>query len=171
MLPYIQEGQQIGHNNYRPVFLTLPICNTKEHIVVSQIMKHLDQHRFTSEHTCEAQLFLPTNDLAEAIDNKAQVDMAILGFQRLSTKLHTRLKHKLVQEYYGIRGNLLGWLRSFLGNRTQQLQMVVGGTYFSCSPRLSSWPILLLLYTSDIRTNINGQLCLYAVDCLIYQLI
>ena len=31
--------------------------------------------------------------------------------------------------------------------------------------------MLLLLYTSDIRTNINGQLCLYAVDCLIYQLI
>lgn len=137
-LPYIQEGQQIGPNNYRPVFLTLPICNTKEHIVVSQIMKHLDQHRFTSEHTCEAQLFLPTNDLAKAIDNKGS---GWYGHIRFSKAFG--LKHKLVQEYYGIQGNLLGWLGSFLGNCTQQ--MVVGGTYFSCCPRLSSWPYVVFV--------------------------
>ena len=32
-------------------------------------------------------------------------------------------------------------------------------------------PMLFLLCISDNRTNINGQLCFYAVDCLIYQLI
>ena len=119
-------------------------------------MKHLDQHRFTSEHTCEAQLFLPTNDLAEAIDNKAQVDMTILDFQRLLTKLHTRLKHKLVQEYYGIRGNLLGWLRSFLGNRTQQMVLVVPifrvpqgsvlGLFCCCYTQVISGPTSVVSY-------------------------
>ena len=68
-----------------------------EHILVSQIMKHLEsnnilievQHGFRSKHSCEAQLFLTTNDLAKAIDNKAQVDMAILDFSRLLTKFPT----------------------------------------------------------------------------------
>ena len=83
-----------------------------------------------SKHSCEAQLFLTTNDLAKAIDNKAQVGMAILDFSKAFDKVtHTRLKQKL--EYYGTQGNLLGWFRSFLENRTQQI--VVGDTCSSCS--------------------------------------
>ena len=154
-----------------------------EHIIVSQIMKHLEfnnilvevQHGFRSKHSCEAQLFLTTNDLAKAIDNKAQVDMAILDFSKAFDKVaHTRLKHKL--DYYGIRGNLLGWLESFLGNRTQQI--VVGGTYSSSSSVSSGvpqgsvlGPVLFLLYINDIITNINSQLRLFADDCLIYRVI
>ena len=39
-------------------------------------------------------MFLTTNDLAKAIDNKAQVDMAILDFSKaFDTVAHTRLKH------------------------------------------------------------------------------
>ena len=73
---------------------------------------------------------------------------------------HTRLKHKL--EYYGIRGNLLGLLKSFLENRTQQI--VVGGTYSSCSSVSSVvpqgsvlGPVLFLLCINDITTNISSQ--------------
>ena len=45
--------------------------------------------------------------------------MAILDFSKPFDKVaHTRLKCKL--EYYGIQGNLVGWLKSFLENRTQQ---------------------------------------------------
>ena len=44
------------------------------------------QHGFRSKHSCEAQLFLTTNDLATAIDNKAQVGMAILDFSKLLIK-------------------------------------------------------------------------------------
>ena len=61
-----------------------------EHIFVGQIMKHLEssdiltevQYGFRSKHSCEARLFLITNDLAKAIDNKAQVDIAILDFSK-----------------------------------------------------------------------------------------
>ena len=38
--------------------------------------------------------FLATNDLAKAIDNKTQVDMAILDFSKAFDKVaHNRLKH------------------------------------------------------------------------------
>ena len=86
-----------------------------EHILVSQIMEYLEsdniltevQGSFRSKHSCEA---FATNDLAKIIDNKACVDMAILDFWKAFDKVaNTSLKHKL--EYYGIQGNLLGWLK------------------------------------------------------------
>ena len=48
--------------NYRPVLLTSLICEVMEHILVSQIMKHLEsnnilsqvQYGFRSRHSCEA---------------------------------------------------------------------------------------------------------------------
>ena len=48
--------------------------------------------------SCEAQLFLTNNDLAKVVENKVQVDMAILDFSKAFDKVaHTRLK-----DYYGI---------------------------------------------------------------------
>ena len=118
------------------------------------------------------QLFLTTNDLAKAIDNKTQVDMAILDFSKAFDKVtHNRLKHKL--DFYGIQGNLLGWLESFLSNCTQKI--AVDGTYSPCSAVISGVsqgsvldPILFLLYINDITTNIHSQLRLFADDCLAY---
>ena len=183
MLHLYKKGNRSDPKNYHPVSLTSLICKTMEHILVSQIMKHLEsnniliqeQHGFRSQHSCEAQLFLTTNDLAKAIDDKVQVDMAILDFSKAFDKVaHNRLKHKL--DFYGIRGNLLGWLESFLSNRTQQV--VVGGTYSSCSAVTSGvpqgsvlGPVLFLLYINDITTNIHSQLRLFADDCLVYRLI
>ena len=57
---------------------------------------------------------------AENIDNKLQTDMAILDFSKAFDKVaHTRLINKL--EFYGIRGEILRWIISFLSNDTQQV--------------------------------------------------
>jgi len=91
-----------------------------EHILVSQIMKHLEsndmltdvQYGFRSKQSCEAQLFLTIGDFARAIDNKFQVDVAILNFAKAFDKvIYARLAHKL--NYYGIRGHMLQWIQSF----------------------------------------------------------
>ena len=85
-----------------------------EQILVSQIMKHLQSYNILSEvqcgfrphHSCEAQLLLTTDDLVNAIDNKIQIDIAILDFLKGFDKVaHTRLINKL--EFYGIRGEIL----------------------------------------------------------------
>ena len=110
--PIYKKGKRSDPKNYQPVSLTSLTCKTMEHILVSQIMKHLEsnniliqkQHGFRSQHSCKAQLFLTTNDLPKEIDDKVQ---AILDFSKAFDKVvHNRLKHKL--DFYGIRGNLLG---------------------------------------------------------------
>ena len=83
-----------------------------KHLESNQILADV-QYGFRSNRSCEAQLFLTVDDLARAVDNKLQVDVAILDFEKAFDKVaHTRLTHKL--DYYGIRGDLLQWLQSFL---------------------------------------------------------
>ena len=61
--------------NYRPVSLTCICCKTLEHIIVSNINKHLAlesiladyQHDFRSQRSCEPQLVKFFHDLVKAI--------------------------------------------------------------------------------------------------------
>ena len=143
--------------NYHPVSLTSLVYKTMQHFLVSQIMKHLDsndilikvQHGFRFKHSCEAQLFVITNNLAKEIDNKAQVDMAISDFSKAFDKVaYIRLKHKL--NYYGIQGNLhTVMVELFLGIRTQQI--VVSGTCSSGSSVSSGFS--------------QGSLCCFCYNC------
>ena len=154
-----------------------------EHIIVSQIMKHLEdqnilsdrQFGFRSKHSCESQLFITINDIAKQIDTNLQVDAAILDFSKAFDKVsHSRLLYKL--SHYGIRGNILHWLESFLHGRTQQV-IVEGSKSSTCDvtsgvPQGSVLgPVLFLIYINDIIANIQSEIRLFADDILIYKTI
>jgi len=87
--PNIQKRSKAG--NYRPVSLTSVVCKTMEHIIVSQITKHLEDQNiltdnqlgFRSKHSCESQLLITIIDIAKGIDNNLQIDAAILDFKLL----------------------------------------------------------------------------------------
>ena len=76
--------------NYRPVSLTCVPCKLLEHIVCSNIMAHLDEHKLLSDrqhafrkgHSCETQLTTVIKDWAKILDNRGQVDTFILDFER-----------------------------------------------------------------------------------------
>ena len=121
--PIFKKGEKTDPKNYRPVSLTSAACKIMEHVVVSHIMKHLQsyniltdtQYGFRSQHSCESQLLIIIDDLARALNNRLQIDCGILDFAKAFDKVpHLRLLHKL--EFYGIRGHLLGLIRSFLMN-------------------------------------------------------
>ena len=76
--------------NYRPVSLTCDSCKLLEHIVCSNIMAYLDEHKllsdrqqaFRKKHSCETQLITVINDLARILDKGGKVDTFILDFEK-----------------------------------------------------------------------------------------
>ena len=73
-----------------------------------------------SKHSCESQLLTVTDDFAKALNNGFQIDVEILDFSKAFDKVpHRRLLAKV--NSYGIKGNVLKWLESFLRSRYQQL--------------------------------------------------
>ena len=179
--PFYKKGDKTDPKNYRPISLTSVICKTMEHIIVSQLMNYLEsnniltenQFGFREHHSCESQLLVTVNDIAKAINNKLQVDLAVLDFSKAFDKVaHAPLLHKL--EYYGVRGTMLEWFGSFLHSRTQQV--VVEGHYSTPCDITSGvpqgsvlGPALFLIYINDITTNIHSELRLFADNILIYR--
>ena len=116
---------------------------------------HDSQHGFRKKRGCDTQLVLTTSDLNSSLDNNKQVDAVLLDFSKAFDRVsHTRLLLKL--KHYGITGNVLGWLESFL---TQHKQCVV------LDDKMSS----TLDVTSSVpQGTVIGPLCfLVYMTCLI----
>ncbi|KAI8484554.1 hypothetical protein Bbelb_376610, partial [Branchiostoma belcheri] len=176
-----KKGDRAVPSNYRPVSLTCISCKLLEHIIHSQIMKHLEsysiltdyQHGFRAKRSTETQLILTVHDIADALNSKRQVDLAILDFTKAFDKwqAHGRLISKL--EYYGIQGPTLNCLKAFLTNREQTV--VVEGKA-SAPVKVASGvpqgtvlgPLLFLLYINDLPDQLDSNVRLFADDCLLY---
>ena len=120
--------------NYRPVSLISLCCKLREHIITSNIMAHLEQHKiltncqhsFRARRTCEIQLLTLVHELAQTADKGGQTDLVILDFSKASDRVpHKKLSGKL--DHCGIRCQTHTWIKSFLTRRTQQV--IVGSVW------------------------------------------
>ena len=88
--PLFKKGDRLLACNYRSVSLICVTCKLLEHIVCSNTMALLDEHKLPSDkqhafrkwHSCETQLTTVINDWAKILDNKGQVDTFILEFEK-----------------------------------------------------------------------------------------
>ena len=128
--PLYKNGDRSLACNYRPVSLICVPCKLLEHIVCSNIMAHLDEHKllsgrqhaFWKKHSCETQLITVIDDWAKILDKGGQVDTFILDFEKaFDTPPHKVLKCKLYG--YGIGGKTLKWTDSFLCDRQQRVMV------------------------------------------------
>ena len=183
VVPIFKKGNRSKPENYRPVSLTVVISKMLEHIIVSQIMDHLDsqnilhenQHGFGSKRSCESQLLMTADDISKSLYSGKQVDMAILDFSKAFDKVsHKRLSLKL--KYYGIDGNTSTWINPFFTDRKQQ---VVVDNATSDTAMVTSGvpqgtvlgPTLFLIYINDIADDITSNIRLFADDCVLYRTI
>ena len=102
-------GDRNKAENYRPISLTSISGKVLEHILHSNIMKHLEnnniltdlQHGFREHRSCETQLIKTVNDLAKSMNLGEQIDSILLDFSNAFDKAcHRKLLVKL--EHYGI---------------------------------------------------------------------
>ena len=78
------------------------------------------QHGFRCMRSCETQLIATIQELTRELSEGKQLDVILLDFAKAFNKVpHQRLLCKL--NYYGVRGQTLSWIESFLRDRKQHV--------------------------------------------------
>ena len=102
--PIFKKGEKSAAANYRPISLTCILCKVMEHIITSNVVKHVDsnglmydlQHGFRERRSCETQLVSLIEDLTSKSIQGKQTDLVLLDFSKAFDKVnHSKLILKL----------------------------------------------------------------------------
>ena len=181
--PIHKKGPKTSPGNYRPVSLTSVVGKLMESIVRDKLVSHMmenqlfcdTQHGFVPGRSCMTQLLVTLELWSEMMDVGDPIDVIYLDFRKaFDTVPHKRLIRKL--KAYGIKGDILTWIRNFLSGRRQRV--VVNG-------KLSSWeeilsgipqgsvlgPILFVIFINDLPDEVMCTAKIFADDTKLFHCI
>ena len=154
-------GSAVSPANYQ-YCLTSVLSKVLEKVVKRSIVDFIrvqnsfpaNQHGFMQGRSCLTNLLLTRESWAEARERRVPIDAIFFDFSKAFDKVdHSQLLLKLMD--FGITGNLLQWIRSYLAGRTWNVR-VNGHSSTSRSapsgvPQGSVLgPLFFILYVSDI---------------------
>ena len=125
-----KKGNKSNPCNYRPVSLTSIICKLLESVIKDKIFRHMElnklfsanQNGFIKGRSCSTNLLAVMDKWTESLDLRLPVDTIYLDFAKAFDSVpHKRLLLKL--QKYGINGQVLNWIKEFLGNRRQYVKI------------------------------------------------
>ena len=176
-----KKGNKTEPGNYRPVSLTSISCKLLEAFVTNHIRIFMEtnklfsdcQHGFRNHRSCVTQLLEVMNDLSRMIEEGDSIDIIYLDFSKaFDTVPHQRLLAKL--NAYGIDGNILKWIESFLSDRSQRVR--VNKEHSNYSPVSSGipqgsilGPLLFIVFINDLPENISSTCKVFADDTKLYS--
>ena len=183
VIALFKKGNKRSPNNYRPVSLTSICCKILETFIRNEIVKsledqgliHKDQHGFRGGRSCCTQLLEVMEVWTGWYDLGLPWDAIYTDFSKAFDSVpHERLLRKC--EAYGIKGNLLKWIRDFLSYRRQR---VVLGDKKSDWQDVTSGipqgsvlgPILFTIFINDMPDVVHSCMKLFADDAKVFRAI
>ena len=176
VIPLFKSGDKSLPSNYRPVSLLSCVSKVLEKIVFKNIFNHLHgnkllykyQSGFIPGYSTSHQLIELYNKILSALNEKLLTSITFADISKaFDTVWIKALLHKL--EKYGIKGDLLCWLTSYLSRRSQRVVIKdslsnIGKLNAGVPQGSVLGPLLFLIYINDIADGMSGFGRLFADD-------
>ena len=174
-------GERSTAKNYCPVSLLSVVSKVFEKLVNNRIVDHLEkcdlfsdfQYGFRYSRSTADLLTVVSDRIARAFNRPGTTRAVALDISKAFDRVwHVGLLHKL--KSYGISGQILGLISSFLSNR--RLRVVLDGKPSQECPVNAGvpqgsilGPTLFLLYINDLPDNVICNIGIYADDTTRYS--
>ena len=156
-------------SNYRPINLLSCLSKVLEKLVFKRIYEHLMNHDLLTDkqsgyrpkHSTQLQLMFLSHNLYETIDTGHDFTAIYLEISRYFDKIwHKGVLHKCQHEF-GLTGNILKWLTSYLSDRKQRVKIgesysTVLKTNAGCPQGSVLGPLLAILYLNDLSKQTSN---------------
>ena len=183
VVPIHKKNSKQDKNNYRPISLLSTLGKVFERLIFNSLYKFCKENDLLTWRnsgykpldSSMYQLIYISNNIYKALEQGKDVCMVSLDATAAFDRVwHDGLLYKL--RCKGIKGKLFDWFQSYLSNRVQRV--VIRGQF-------SSWehitagvpqgsilgPLLFLIYIDDIVKNIESDICLFADDTALLEVI
>lgn len=176
VFPLYKGGDKENCNSHRPVSLLPSVSKIVEKALYNRLYNFFDSNNlFTPQQfgfrKNRSTIMAVHNFVTKILQGWEHREIGVGVFLDLTKAFdcvnHRLLCHKL--ERYGVRGQALQWLTSYLSNRQQFVEVPGGKSSLGCITRgvpqgSILGPLLFLIYINDLPDHIKNDIWLFADD-------
>jgi hypothetical protein len=179
--PIYKAGDPKQVQNYRPISVLPAFSKIVERLIHDRIYNFLQEHNvisdcqygFRKKYSTEMALAVTIDNITKSLDSKKHVIGLFLDLKKAFDTVDFNILLKKLN-YYGIRGNALNLLKSYLSNRKQTVK--VDGVMSSVLPVTCGvpqgsilGPLLFVIYINDLPNALKvSKPMMYADDTNIF---